>query len=222
MLACCMFGRNIAPVLYLIIHVLCIIISTSMASNGLPNILNTMLDTLLAENIVISWNIRGEKDYTQLSIRFGNGKEGAVNDIAYRKAPPSRVTRDKQRQYNWKMGNMHCDDSNNKIQDDLNKQYRHTENNDIGNQTEVDQGLSPILTTTVDMKSNVGLDTGDQQAVGKSSDQVGHGTTGQSNIDAANVNITMKTRKVPLEVNMDTETTPFECDSCCEEVTDAE
>ena len=32
----------------------------------------------------------------------------------------------------------------------------------------------------------------------------------------------MKTRKVPLEVNMDTDTTPFECDSCCEEVTDAE
>ena len=64
----------------------------------------------------------------------------------------------------------------------------------------VDQGLSTILTTTVDMRSNVGLDTDldEKKEVGKASDQVGQCTTDQNNIEAANVHIEMKTRKVLL------------------------
>ena len=54
-----------------------------MPSNELPKMLNIILDTILGENCVISWNVRGVKDYTQLSIRFGGDADSEV-----RNAPP--------------------------------------------------------------------------------------------------------------------------------------
>ena len=63
----------------------------------LPKVLQNMLDTLMLDNTIASWNIRGDDDITHVNIRFSGKMAGDQQNITYRKAPPSRVARDRSR-----------------------------------------------------------------------------------------------------------------------------
>ena len=72
-----------------------------MSTNTIPKILKDMLDTLLMDNAIVSWNIRGDNDMTNLNIRFANNMADNM-DIAYKKVSQSRIKRDNKRQSEWK------------------------------------------------------------------------------------------------------------------------
>ena len=66
-------------------------------------VLQNLLDTLMTDNTVSSWNIRGEGEMTHVNIRFTNNKMADDNvNITYKKIPPSRQTRDQKRKSEWK------------------------------------------------------------------------------------------------------------------------
>ena len=66
-------------------------------------VLQNLLDTLMKDNTISSWNIRGEGEMTHVNIRFTNNKMADDNvNIAYKKIPPSRQTRDQKRMSEWK------------------------------------------------------------------------------------------------------------------------
>ena len=67
-----------------------------MPVSGLPNNLEVYLNETLRGSTITSWNIRGEQDYTQVTIRFGSTAMLDTN-VKYRKVPPSRIVRDKAR-----------------------------------------------------------------------------------------------------------------------------
>ena len=84
----------------------------NMTGYQLPNMLKNMIETLLAENQVTSWNIRGGTEFVQLSIRFTTDM-AAKEDITYRKVPPSRRLRETRRQHKWKSGQSETNNNGN-------------------------------------------------------------------------------------------------------------
>ena len=61
-----------------------------MPLEGLPFVLETALDTLLAGNSLSSWLISGGPNFTKVSIRFANVARGPNNaEEHYRRAAPS-------------------------------------------------------------------------------------------------------------------------------------
>ena len=69
-----------------------------MASQHLPNILKSTLDTLLKDSEVLSWIVKGGNEFTQVSIRFSNTAISTEHgELQYRRAPPSRIKRDHER-----------------------------------------------------------------------------------------------------------------------------
>ena len=77
------------------------IYQSEMPTNTIPKILKNMIDTLLVDNAIVSWNIRGDDSMTNLNIRFTNNMADNM-DIAYKKVSQSRITRDNKRQREWK------------------------------------------------------------------------------------------------------------------------
>ena len=61
----------------------------------LPKVLQNMIDSLMKDNVILSWNIRGEEDTTHVNIRFSTTK--MADNVTYKKAPPSRIARDRKR-----------------------------------------------------------------------------------------------------------------------------
>ncbi len=60
----------------------------------LPKPLQTTLDTLLMDNSLSSWQVKGGQYFTQVTIRFSTTtKDTNVADAKYRRAPPSRIIR---------------------------------------------------------------------------------------------------------------------------------
>ena len=68
-----------------------------MSTITLPRILQSLIDTLLKDSPISSWNIRSEGTVTNLNIRFSNDNMDTIDNVTYRKSPPSRVARDKKR-----------------------------------------------------------------------------------------------------------------------------
>ena len=70
---------------------------------GLPQALESMLNSLIGENKLTSWRISGGKDFIGVSLRFHSvdSSTGVTGDIMYRSKPPSQVVRDRQRRNNW-------------------------------------------------------------------------------------------------------------------------
>ncbi len=68
-----------------------------MPLNGLPYTLETMLDKLLEENVLTSWNIQGKEFYTQVSLRFSMHDSTHMDNtfMKYKRATPSQIKRDK-------------------------------------------------------------------------------------------------------------------------------
>ena len=67
-----------------------------MSLDMLPKVLQNMVETLLCNNSVSSWNIRGFDSYTQVSIRFSSGEvygmdDGPGGQVTDRKVPPLQV-----------------------------------------------------------------------------------------------------------------------------------
>ena len=75
-----------------------------MPLNGLPLMLESILDILLKDNDLTSWYIKSESDFTQLTVRFRNmaasGGQPLV-DCKYKKMTHSQMTRDKARCTMW-------------------------------------------------------------------------------------------------------------------------
>ncbi len=66
-----------------------------MLEDHMPKPLQITLDTLLMENDLSSWQIRGGEHFIQVSIRFSVTAVGTkVRDMKYRRAPPSQIHRD--------------------------------------------------------------------------------------------------------------------------------
>ena len=72
-----------------------------MSDIGLPKPLETLLASLLQTQPVSSWQIRSGSQYTQVTLRF-NMADIDVNNVSYRKKPPSQVQRDTTRVARWK------------------------------------------------------------------------------------------------------------------------
>ena len=89
-----------------------------MSLEMMPKMLKNMLITLLADNSISSWNIRGVENFNQVTIRFHNDNMAATDNISYRKAPPSRQARDNRRQSEWKPKNQECDSAVSNMDDD--------------------------------------------------------------------------------------------------------
>ncbi len=69
--------------------------SIKMTMNQLPQPLQVTLDTLLTDNQLSSWQVKGGHQYIQVSIRFSTAAIHAnITDVKYRRAPPSRINRD--------------------------------------------------------------------------------------------------------------------------------
>ena len=75
-----------------------------MPVDKLPLMLEDLLNNILENNCVASWNIHGANNFSQVTVRFKVDTD--ENDIqqsaTYRKVPPSRVTRDRNRASNFK------------------------------------------------------------------------------------------------------------------------
>ncbi len=69
-----------------------------MPVTKLPKPLQITLDGLLTDNKLTSWQVRGGQEFIQVSIRFSvTEMEPILNDVKYRRAPPSRILRDTNR-----------------------------------------------------------------------------------------------------------------------------
>ena len=86
--------------------------------NKLPKLLVVMLDKLLEEGPISTWNIRGGPHFTQVTIRFPSEDMADRGEIQYRRTPPSQLQRDRTRAINHKnqamveRRNMGMDESN--------------------------------------------------------------------------------------------------------------
>ena len=73
---------------------------TKMSVIGLPKTLVLSLNSILDGNLVSSWNIKANSNGTQVWIRFNSEKNSDnldTSDITYRKVPPTKVQRDRER-----------------------------------------------------------------------------------------------------------------------------
>ena len=69
-----------------------------MSLDKLPYVLKTLLDTLITENGLVSWQIYGKDQWTQVSLRFGiTDIASEATNIKYKKVSPSQQKRDLQR-----------------------------------------------------------------------------------------------------------------------------
>ena len=68
---------------------------------GLPKILENNINTLLDTAKLSSWNVRGEDENMQISLRFSilkdTDKPIDTSNITYRRVPPCQSTRNRQR-----------------------------------------------------------------------------------------------------------------------------
>lgn len=77
-----------------------ICVSATMPLQGLPLVLEITLDTLLTNNALSSWQIKGGPKFSQVTIRFSAMAAAPSNtEVQYRRAPPSRIARDRQRAF---------------------------------------------------------------------------------------------------------------------------
>ena len=68
-----------------------------MPVNGLPLVLETLLDKLVCDFGLQSWSMFGKTDCTQVSLRFSIEAMTGERDIKYKRARPSQVKRDMDR-----------------------------------------------------------------------------------------------------------------------------
>ncbi len=80
-----------------------------MLEENLPKPLQTTLDTLLMDNKLSSWQIRGGEHFIQVTIRFSATTIGCnETNVKYRRAPPSRILRDNDRARNHQFEEAEC------------------------------------------------------------------------------------------------------------------
>ncbi len=61
----------------------------------LPKVLVTVVDNILDEHVLSSWQFKGGPLYTQLTIRFSPGDmDNTDSNMKYRRIPPSQILRD--------------------------------------------------------------------------------------------------------------------------------
>ena len=75
-----------------------------MPVDRLPLMLEDLLNNILENNCVSSWNIHGANNYTQVTVRFKveTDENDEQQPATYRKVPPSRAARDKSRASNFR------------------------------------------------------------------------------------------------------------------------
>ena len=73
----------------------------TMELNQLPKVLVQTLDTLLGEHGLSSWQVRGGDIFTQVTLRFNMAERSTVDSV-YRKVPDRRLTRDRDRAWQWR------------------------------------------------------------------------------------------------------------------------
>ena len=81
-----------------------------MSIEGIPLILKTSLEVLLQENVISSWQIKGGPKYSQVNIRFRSSTIDmpiVTEEVQYRRAPPSRINRDRERAMDRGYGRIH-------------------------------------------------------------------------------------------------------------------
>ena len=76
-----------------------------MLPNGLPKVLETMLEAMIEQHTVSSWNIAGGNKFTNITIRFHTGVMTEVNNsevVKYKRISKHQMDRDKLRSDRWK------------------------------------------------------------------------------------------------------------------------
>ncbi len=72
-----------------------------MPITGLPKVLEVNINNMLDLAKVSSWNVHGEKERVQITIRFNimdnTAEQMDTSNVTYRKVPPSQVRRDRDR-----------------------------------------------------------------------------------------------------------------------------
>ena len=73
-----------------------------MPVDGLPLMLETVMNALLESNSVDSWSMRGLMDYSQLTLRFKMAPDSiAIENYTYKKKSQKQVDRDRNRSETW-------------------------------------------------------------------------------------------------------------------------
>ena len=67
-----------------------------MPVEGLPYVLETSLNAIINEYKLSSWRIQSGEEFTQIILRFPM-VGGSQGEVEYRRAPPSRISRDRKR-----------------------------------------------------------------------------------------------------------------------------
>ena len=97
---------------------------SEMFVQGLPKTLVISLNSILSDNSVSSWNIKANSSGTQVWLRFNgnnNSKQMDMLDTTYRKVPPSKVNRDRERakQRSERINDDSLDNSNSRTIDEV-------------------------------------------------------------------------------------------------------
>ena len=108
----------------------------------MPTLLATMMDTLMKNGPITSWNIWGDDDQTQLIIRFSANNMADITNVKYKKVNPGQQTRDRRRQEQY----MSAIPNALEPLDDVDKQLPNVETN---TNSMLSQGTSHISSSTV-------------------------------------------------------------------------
>ena len=75
-----------------------------MESNGLPQMLRNMIDTLLCDNTLESWQIRGGEMHTivTLKVKMTTGTFSSVENDHFKRKSMSQIERDRVRAGQWR------------------------------------------------------------------------------------------------------------------------
>ena len=98
---------------------------------------------LLKAGDLTSWNIRGDTDFTQVTIRFNMATDGQLvtKDTKFKKVPPSQINRDRDRAYRWKYST-----SGSYVQDDSNLlDYGHSKFDHFSNKENGRKSMKPVV-----------------------------------------------------------------------------
>ncbi len=161
-----------------------------MSGVQLPKPLEITLDTLLTDNKLSSWQVKGGEHFIQVSIRFSTTAiESNICDVKYRRAPPSRIIRD-----NIRAKDYHAtDDLRECVGTDMIPIIKDTQHPNIeektNNVTMSDQGSStalPLLVASIDIPSSAASHVQSLEIHTEDDGSTGNIDTDQNNIDSDN------------------------------------
>ena len=193
-----------------------------MPVDGLPLVLENIINSIITENEVDSWILRGFKEYSQLTLKFKMASSGdSMEYSTYKKKPKGQIKRDKRRSDKWKYTENKQVESGTIIgrpnryekQDDKSDE-KHERDFNSGDQSQEDQGGTPCEESPDDIDMVI-------PTVGKPSSSEEHASHGNASVDGpgqgSHMNCNMSRPNIDFcDVNKSTDHIDMDNDSSVE------